>query len=74
MSGTDPPALESPSGRTPDFDHPRDALRTILLVTQCLCIPIVSILIMLRLYVRFRFRQQLGIDECELLLYSETQK
>uniref|UniRef100_A0A093V246 Rhodopsin domain-containing protein n=1 Tax=Talaromyces marneffei PM1 TaxID=1077442 RepID=A0A093V246_TALMA len=63
MSGTDLPALGSPSGMTPNFTHPRDALRTILFVTQCLCIPIVSILVVLRLYVRFRFQQQLGVDE-----------
>ncbi|OKL55869.1 hypothetical protein UA08_08863 [Talaromyces atroroseus] len=63
MSGTDQPALASPSGVTPDFAHPRDALRTILFVTQCLCIPVVSVLIVLRLYVRFRFQQQLGFNE-----------
>ncbi|KAF3390956.1 hypothetical protein DPV78_011199 [Talaromyces pinophilus] len=63
MSGTDLPALDSPSGVTPDFAHPKDALRTVLFVTQCLCIPIVSILVMLRLHVRIRFQQQLGVDE-----------
>lgn len=64
MSGTDLPALDSPSGVTPDFAHPKDALRTVLFVTQCLCIPIVSILVVLRLHVRIRFQQQLGVDEC----------
>jgi hypothetical protein len=58
------PSLPAPSGITPDFAHPKDVLRSVLLVTQCLCIPIVSSLVVLRLYVKFRFQQQLGVNEC----------
>lgn len=68
MSGFNQPALASPSGEVPDFAHPRDALKTVLLVTQCLCIPICSVLIVLRLHVRLRFGQHLGLDECGLFL------
>lgn len=59
------PALASPNGVTPNFANPRDALRTVLIVTQGLCISICSIVIALRLYVRFHFRQQPGYEECE---------
>ncbi|KAI2794928.1 hypothetical protein POX_a01529 [Penicillium oxalicum] len=43
--------------------HPYDVYHTINLVTQCLCIPIVSIFVALRFYVRFRFRLSLGVED-----------
>ncbi|KAF7717967.1 Uncharacterized protein PECH_004669 [Penicillium ucsense] len=43
--------------------HPYSAINTINLVTQCLCIPIVSIFVALRFYVRFRFRMGLGVED-----------
>ncbi|KAJ5168355.1 uncharacterized protein N7482_003949 [Penicillium canariense] len=42
---------------------PHDLYHTVNLVTQCLCIPIVSIFVALRFYTRWRFKQSLGIED-----------
>ncbi|KAJ6020101.1 hypothetical protein N7499_003395 [Penicillium canescens] len=44
-------------------DHPTDVLNTINLVTQCLCISIVTLFVALRFYTRIRFKQPLGVDD-----------
>jgi hypothetical protein len=44
---------------------PKDVYRTLNLVVQCLCIPIVTAAVALRFYTRFRFKQRLGIEDCE---------
>ncbi|OQE20737.1 hypothetical protein PENFLA_c016G10152 [Penicillium flavigenum] len=44
-------------------DNPTDVLRTVNLVTQGLCIPIVTIFVALRFYTRFRFKQSLGVED-----------
>lgn len=46
--------------------HPDDVYRTVNLVTQCLCIPICTAFVALRFYTRFRFKQVLGVEDCEL--------
>jgi hypothetical protein len=46
--------------------QPHDVYHTVNLVTQILCIPIVSIFVALRFYTRWRFRQGLGVEDCEL--------
>ncbi|KAJ5899705.1 hypothetical protein N7495_004449 [Penicillium taxi] len=43
--------------------NPKDVLNTINLVTQCLCIPIVTFFIGIRFYVRIRFKQIIGLDD-----------
>jgi hypothetical protein len=47
------------------IEHPTDVLNTVNLVTQCLCIPIVTLFVLLRFYTRIRFRQPLGVEDCE---------
>lgn len=53
-------------------EDPKDVLHTVNLVTQVLCIPIVSLFVVLRFYTRIRFKQPFGIEDCksthELLL------
>ncbi|CAI7645384.1 unnamed protein product [Penicillium glandicola] len=44
-------------------EHRTDILHTVNLVTQCLCIPVVTIFIALRFYTRFRFKQSLGLED-----------
>lgn len=44
--------------------QPTDVYRTLNLVVQCLCIPIVSAAVALRFYTRFRFKQRLGVEDC----------
>lgn len=46
--------------------QPHDVYHTVNLVTQILCIPIVSIFVALRFYTRWRFRQSLGVEDCKL--------
>jgi hypothetical protein len=49
------------------IEHPTDVLNTVNLVTQCLCIPIVTLFVVLRFYTRIRFKQSLGVEDCELV-------
>lgn len=49
-------------------ENPTDVLHTINLVTQCLCIPIVTIFVILRFYTRLRFKQGLGVEDREFVL------
>ncbi|KAI3294447.1 hypothetical protein DTO002I6_4616 [Penicillium roqueforti] len=44
-------------------ENPTDVLHTVNLVTQCLCIPIVTIFVILRFYTRFRFKHPLGVED-----------
>ncbi|CAG7951317.1 unnamed protein product [Penicillium nalgiovense] len=44
-------------------ENPTDVLHTVNLVTQGLCIPIVTIFVALRFYTRFRFKQSLGVED-----------
>ncbi|KAJ5597834.1 hypothetical protein N7537_007918 [Penicillium hordei] len=44
-------------------ENPTDVLHTINIVTQALCIPIVTIFVVLRFYTRFRFKQSLGVED-----------
>lgn len=48
-------------------ENPTDVLHTINLVTQCLCIPIVTIFVILRFYTRLRFKQGLGVEDREFV-------
>ncbi|KAJ5700183.1 hypothetical protein N7536_003196 [Penicillium majusculum] len=45
------------------IENPTDVLHTINTVTQALCIPIVTIFVVLRFYTRFRFKQSLGVED-----------
>ncbi|KAJ5374991.1 hypothetical protein N7517_006997 [Penicillium concentricum] len=44
-------------------EAPTDVLHTINLVTQYICIPVVTIFVALRFYTRFRFKQSLGVED-----------
>ncbi|KAK5679668.1 hypothetical protein LTS12_029338, partial [Elasticomyces elasticus] len=43
--------------------NPVDALHTVLLVTQYLCIPIVTIFVFLRLGIRLYYKQNIGVED-----------
>lgn len=53
-------------------EHPHDVYNTINLVTQILCIPICTAFVALRFYARFRFKQNLGVEDCELSIEPRT--
>lgn len=46
-------------------EHPDDVYNTVNLVTQALCIPICTAFVALRFYTRSRFKQRLGVEDCE---------
>lgn len=48
-------------------ENPTDVLHTINIVTQALCIPIVTVFVALRFYTRFRFKQSLGVEDSEFV-------
>lgn len=48
-----------------DAHAPKDVYHKLNLVVQCLSIPIVSAAVALRFYTRFRFKQRLGVEDCE---------
>jgi hypothetical protein len=58
-------AMPPPPGITPDFDNPKDELRTLMITTQVLCISIVSIFVFLRVYVRIRIMHDFGREDCK---------
>ncbi|KAF9891861.1 hypothetical protein FE257_003346 [Aspergillus nanangensis] len=49
-------------------DNPKDVLNTVNLVTQCLCIPIVSIFILMRFGIRMWYKQFVGIEDASCLI------
>lgn len=46
-------------------ENPHDVYSTVNLVTQALCIPICTAFVALRFYTRIRFKQMLGVEDCE---------
>ncbi|KUJ24397.1 uncharacterized protein LY89DRAFT_776523 [Mollisia scopiformis] len=50
-------ALSPPAGVIPDFEHPRDVRYTISLVTQILCLSIVSPVVLLKIYARAKVQK-----------------
>lgn len=55
----------SDSFKMTDAHAPKDVYHKLNLVVQCLSIPIVSAAVALRFYTRFRFKQRLGVEDCE---------
>lgn len=43
--------------------NPHDELNTVLYVTQYLCIPIVSLFVLMRLTIRLYYKQNFGIED-----------
>ncbi|GAA90674.1 integral membrane protein [Aspergillus luchuensis IFO 4308] len=48
--------------------HPKDVLNTINFVTQCLCIPIISIFVLLRFSIRIYYKQFVGVEDWSCLI------
>lgn len=60
-------AIPHPDGVVPNFEHPEDVLNTINKITQGLCIPIVSLFVALRLWIRIRVQKKknFGREDCK---------
>lgn len=48
-------------------EEPGDVLHTVNLITQCLCIPIVTLFVGMRFSIRLWYRQFVGIEDCMCL-------
>ncbi|KAI3054290.1 hypothetical protein CBS147353_11454 [Aspergillus niger] len=48
--------------------HPKDVLNTVNFVTQCLCIPIISVFVLLRFSVRIYYKQFVGVEDWSCLI------
>ncbi|PYH49580.1 uncharacterized protein BP01DRAFT_370258 [Aspergillus saccharolyticus JOP 1030-1] len=46
---------------------PKDVLKTVNLITQCLCIPIVSLFVILRFSIRTYYKQWVGVEDWSCL-------
>jgi hypothetical protein len=55
-------------------ENPTDVLHTLNLVTQYICIPIVTIFVALRFYTRYRFKQSLGVEDREFVTCTQLLK
>ncbi|KAJ5544983.1 hypothetical protein N7535_006629 [Penicillium sp. DV-2018c] len=49
-------------------DYTTNALNKINLVTQALCLPIITLFVALRFYARFRFKQSLGVEDVACII------
>ncbi|KKZ67229.1 hypothetical protein EMCG_07079 [[Emmonsia] crescens] len=56
-------ALDPPPGLIPNFEHPKDNLNTVLVVTQILCIIFVTIFFSLRVYVKLSILRSFGRED-----------
>ncbi|GLA55827.1 hypothetical protein AnigIFM63604_002911 [Aspergillus niger] len=48
--------------------HPKDVLNTVNFVTQCLCIPIISVFVLLQFSVRIYYKQLVGVEDWSCLI------
>lgn len=60
-------SIAPPPGVVPNFDSPKDELKTVFIVTQVLCIVFVTIFMATRVYVRLSILRAFGREDCEYL-------
>lgn len=60
VQGAAPP----PAGKVPNFEDPEDVLHTINLVSQILAVTLITPVVALRLWVRWRITPPFLIDDC----------
>lgn len=65
MPDTREPAIPAPPGAASNFDNPEDVLHTVNLATQVVCIIVVTIAVGMRVAVKVRLRNGLGLEDCE---------
>ncbi|KAJ6083511.1 hypothetical protein N7467_007646 [Penicillium canescens] len=57
------PAVPPPIGQSSNFAHPKDVLHTVNLVAQVLCIIVVTMFVVLRLWIRARYHQSFNAED-----------
>lgn len=65
MPDTREPAVPAPPGAVSNLDNPEDVLHTVNLATQVVCIIVVTIAVGMRVAVKVRLRNGLGLEDCE---------
>jgi hypothetical protein len=58
------PAVPPPVGQISNFAHPKDVLHTVNLATQVLCIVVVTIFVVIRIWIKAQYHQNLNAEDC----------
>lgn len=56
--------IPAPPGKTSNFENPQDALHTVNLATQILCISVTTVVVTLRFIVRIRIHKTFTLEDC----------
>lgn len=63
-------AAPPPEGVTPNFDHPKDVLKTINIVSGILAIGLTAPFVLLRFYVRVFIMRAIDREDCTYSLFQ----
>lgn len=58
-------AIPPPAGVKSNFSNPKDVLHTVNLVTQVLCIIVVTIFVVIRIWIKTHYHKNLNSEDCE---------
>lgn len=64
------PAVPPPEGQTSNLAHPKDVLHTVNLATQLLCIVVVTIFVVIRIWIKAQYHRNLNAEDCRRNLES----
>lgn len=56
--------IPAPPGKASNFENPQDALHTVNLVTQILCIAVTTVIVTLRFIIRIRIHKTFTLEDC----------
>ncbi|KAJ5880796.1 uncharacterized protein N7473_011849 [Penicillium subrubescens] len=60
---TQRPAVPPPEGQSSNFAHPKDVLHTVNLATQLLCIVVVTIFVVIRIWIKAQYHRNLNAED-----------
>jgi hypothetical protein len=61
-------AAPPPPGVEPNFDNPSGGVHFWLIFAQFLCIPIVTVFVALRIYVKIFMQHEFYLEDCKLVV------
>jgi hypothetical protein len=59
------PVIPPPPGAVSNLEHPQDALHTVNLATQVLCMIVVTTTVLLRIFISVQLRKKLELEDCK---------
>lgn len=59
------PSIQPPPGKVSNLENPEDALHTVNLATQVVCIIVVTVMTVLRVLIKIRLHGRLQLEDCE---------